>query len=205
MGILERVIEMQQQGMPDGEIINSLRNEGIQPKEINDSIAQARIKMAVSQEASAPEGYQESAPQQYIEPLPEQEALQQNYPQYSEAPQAYSNQGAYLEQGGMSVETISEIVDRIVSEKIREINSKIKSVSDFKTKTEEEINEIKDRVKRIELSMDNLQRAVISKVGEVGQSNVLVHKDLDNLHNTVSKLMNPLIDNYNEMKKLNSK
>jgi len=210
MATIDRVIQMQQQGMSDGDIINSLRNEGISPKEIDDSLSQAKIKMAVSQDTTSMEGYQESTQQNDSgQSYPEQGA-QQNYsqeviPQYADNQQAYSNQGAYPEQGQMSIETISEIVDRIVSEKIRELNSKIKAVADFKAKAEEDVIELKDRVKRIEASMDNLQRAVVTKIGEVSQSTALVHKDLDNLHGTVSKLMNPLIDNYNELKKLNNK
>ena len=197
MATINRIIEMQQQGMSDGDIISSLQNEGISPKEINDSLSQARIKMAVSQDTT--EGYEESAPQQMEQPG-------EQYTEYPESPQSqeYGQQGSYPEQGQMNIDTISEIVDRIVSEKTREISSKIKAVSDFKSKTEEEIGELKDRIKRIESSTDNLQKAVITKIGEIGQSNTLVHKDLENLHGTVSKLMNPLIDNYNELKKHNS-
>ena len=93
----------------------------------------------------------------------------------------------------------------MLAEKTKELNLKIKSVAEFKIRAEEDIADIKERLRRIEASMDNLQRAVITRIGEFGQSTALIHKDLDNLHGTVSKLMNPLVDNYNEMKKLNSK
>jgi hypothetical protein len=32
-----------------------------------------------------------------------------------------------------------------------------------------------------------------------------VHKDMENLHNTMSKMMNPLMDNYNELRKISGK
>jgi hypothetical protein len=202
MATIDRVIDMQNQGMSDNDIVTVLRNEGISTKEINDSLSQAKIKMAVSQEDTSGQGYQES--QEAV--APQEQQPQQNYPQeqYAEyAEQPYQEQGTYPEQPQMNIETISEIVERIVSDKTKELNSKIKAISDFKAKTEEDINEIKERIKRIESSTDNLQKAVITKVGEMSQSASLVHKDLDNLHGTVSKLMNPLIDNYNELKKLN--
>lgn len=202
---VDRVVQMQQQGMSDNDIIKTLKNEGVSPKDISDSIAQARIKMAVSQDTE--QSYQES----YNQPE------QQNTQQAQYAPQApdqqyqqpYQEQGQQYyyqdqSQGSMSIETITEIVDRIISEKLKDINQKIKPVVDFKNKAEEDINELKERLKRIEQTIDNLQRSVIGKVGEFGQSTALIHKDLENLHGTVSKLMNPLIDNVNEMRKANS-
>lgn len=33
---------------------------------------------------------------------------------------------------------------------------------------------------------------------------ISIQKDLENMHDTMSKLMNPLIDNYNELKKFNA-
>ena len=184
-----RVAQMQQQGMSDGDIINALKNEGVSLKDISDSLAQAKIKMAVSQE----EQYPANPSQQ------EQQYSQQGQQQY-----APEQQYQYPEQNQMGIETMTEIVDRIIAEKLKEINQKIKPVVDFKNKAEEDMTDIKERLKRIESTMDSLQKAVIGKVGEFGQSTSMIHQDLENLHGTVSKLMNPLIDNYNELKKTNA-
>jgi len=209
-----RVAQMQQQGMSDGDIINALKNEGVSLKDISDSLAQAKIKMAVSQEEQYPanpsqqeQQYSQQGQQQYA---PEQQYAEQ--PQY--ANQQYAQQGQqqyapeqqyqYPEQNQMGIETMTEIVDRIIAEKLKEINQKIKPVVDFKNKAEEDMTDIKERLKRIESTMDSLQKAVIGKVGEFGQSTSMIHQDLENLHGTVSKLMNPLIDNYNELKKTNA-
>jgi len=206
MATIDRVIQLQQQGMSDSDIGKALTNEGISTKEVTDSLAQAKIKMAVSEPS---EGYQESYPQaqqQYAQPAPDQPQQQADQQYYAQTPQAYPDQQqyAYQEQSSMNVETITEIVDRITSEKLRELATRIKQAMEFKAKTEEDLIDIKDRLKRIEMTMDSLQRGVITKIGEFGQSNALVHKDLENLHTTVSKLMNPLVDNINEMRKVNS-
>lgn len=215
MATLDRIIQMQQQGKNDNDIAAALKNEGVSPKEINDSLAQAKIKTAVSQdnemqssEYQTPDQYaqqstepqeQQYAPQQYSEQMPQQG--QEQYAQYAEQPQ----QQYYPEQQTSSTETIAEIADQIIAEKLKETNEKIRMLTEFKNSATEDISDIKDRLKRIESTLDNLQRSIISKVGEFGQSNALLHKDLENLHGTVSKLMNPLVDNYNEMKKMNAK
>jgi len=212
---VNRVVQMQQQGMSDNDIVTTLKNEGVSPKDISDSLAQAKIKMAVSQEEpmTADNQAQQYAEQQYVPqeqqyaPQEQQYAYpeqgQQQYaPQTQYAPQ--EQQYAYPEQNSMSIETMTEIIDRIIAEKLKEINQKIKPVIDFKTKAEEDIADLKERVKRMESMSDALQKAVIGKIGEFGQSTSMIHQDLENLHGTVSKLMNPLIDNYNELKKSNT-
>ena len=209
-----RVAQMQQQGMSDTDIINALKNEGVSPKDISDSLAQARIKMAVSQEeqypTNPPQQEQQYAPQGQQQYTEQQYAEQPQYAEQQYAPQeqqqyADQTQYQYPEQNQMSIETMTEIVDRIIAEKLKEINQKIKPVVDFKNKAEEDITDIKERLRRIESTIDSLQKAIIGKVGEFGQSTSMIHQDLENLHGTVSKLMNPLVDNYNEMKKLNSR
>jgi archaellum component FlaC len=197
---VDRIVQMQQQGMSDNDIIKTLKNEGVTPKEISDSIAQAKIKMAVSQEDGYQESYNQPAVQEQQAQVPTSQYQEQQYPDQS------GQQYYYPDQSGqsMNIETITEIVDRILSEKLKELNQKIKPVVDFKNKADEDINDLKERLKRIESTIDNLQRAIIGKVGEFGQSTALIHKDLENLHGTVSKLMNPLIDNVNEMKKFHS-
>jgi hypothetical protein len=211
---VNRVVQMQQQGMSDNDIVTTLKNEGVSPKDISDSLAQAKIKMAVSQEEpmTADNQAQQYAEQQYV---PQEQQYVPQTQQYAPQEQqyAYPEQGqyapqeqqyAYPEQNSMSIETMTEIIDRIIAEKLKEINQKIKPVIDFKNKAEEDIADLKERVKRMESMSDALQKAVIGKIGEFGQSTSMIHQDLENLHGTVSKLMNPLIDNYNELKKSNT-
>jgi len=140
---------------------------------------------------------QMQAPQpqmQQSQSFPPQQAPQPQDAYYQETPQAYSGEDSYAPQGSLDIETISQIAEQISTETLEDISS-------FKNRTESRIDDIDDRLKRIENSIDRLQQAVIEKIGEFGESSAMIHKDLDNLHGTVAKLMNPLIDNVNEMRK----
>jgi len=55
MTTLDKIIQMQQQGKSDTEVMTQLQNEGVQPSEINDSLNQAKIKNAVSPPEQAPQ------------------------------------------------------------------------------------------------------------------------------------------------------
>jgi len=232
MATLDRVIEMQGQGLSEAQISSQLQNEGVSPKEVSDSLNQAKIKNAVSPPegmtpAQGTQGMQESimpgTPQEQPsqEPAPGQGAempagqpnpevyepqpVQEGQPQddyYTQTPQAYSGQEYYAPQGSADTETISEIAEQVVTEKLNELKKKTGDVAAFKTAIQDRVADIDDRLKRIEGSIDKLQQAVIGKIGEFGESSTMIHKDLNNLHGTVSKLMNPLVDNYNELKKI---
>lgn len=221
MTTLDKVIQMQRQGLSDAEISRRLQNDGIAPSEINDSLNQAKIKNAVSppeqietmqsntstqQEEpiqqtfeSQPE-YQESYAPQYQQP-------QEFYPQdnyYQQTPQAYGQQDYYAPQGSgtSDIETISEIAEQVATEKINDYKKGVGDIISFKNNIQDKVDDIDDRLKRIETSIDKLQQAIIGKIGEFGENNAMIQKDLENIHGTMSKLMNPLIDNLNEIKKL---
>jgi len=230
MDILKQIIEMQGQEFSDEEIYKRLKNEGVSPKEIYDAINQAKIKKAVSQDngnemasplnegqikggdfipPNAPSPNQQQAqdfpeqnPEDYISQTEEQN-YQNNY--YTPSPQSYSDQNYYVPQGSTDTATVSEIAEQIVSEKISELKKETGDISAFQTRIQEEVYDIDERLKRIENSIDKLQQAVIGKIGEFGDSAAMIHKDIDNLHGTVSKLMNPLIDNYKELQKIAEK
>ena len=145
--------------------------------------------------APAPPQEQE---QEYTAPAPPQP--EEDY--YQPTPQAYSEQDYYAPQGSMDTETISEIAEQVATEKLENYKTKVGDMVSFKNQIQDKVDDIDDRLKRIENSIQQLQQAVIGKMAEFGESSAMIHKDLDNLHGTVSKLMDPLIDNVKEMKKL---
>ena len=223
METLNRVIEMQGSGLSDAEISKQLQDQGVAPKEINDALNQAKVKTAVSQpeqntqDVSQPQNMQQSImqTQEFQQPIgagnipqqapqegqaPAQGQVQEQY--YQETPQAYAGQEYYAPQPSIDTDTISEIAEQIVAEKFSEFKKKTGDLASFRTNIQEHVENIDERLKRIENSIEKLQQDVISKIGEFGESTAAVHKDLGNLHESFSKLANPLIDNYKELKKI---
>jgi len=182
--------------------------QGMQPSQTPDmqqSIMQGNEQNTQMAQAPGAQGMQPPAPEVYPPEVYPPEAQGQP-PQddfYTQTPQAYPQQDYYAPQGAIDTETISEIAEQVAIEKLNEFKKKIGDIVSFKTSIQDKVSDIDDRLKRIENSIDKLQQAVIGKIGEFGESNAMIHQDLDNLHGTVSKLMNPLVDNYQELKKLN--
>ena len=211
MTTLDKVMQMQQEGKSDNEIMAQLQNEGVSPSEINNAINQSNIKNAVSPPEQYPQQDMQPSIMQNQNPTNSQQSYQQpeiyppQQPQqeyYTPQPQSYSQQDYYPQQGSYETETISEIAEQIATEKLEDYKSKVGDMASFKNQIQNKVNDIDDRLKRIENSIDRLQQAVLGKIGEFGESTAMIHQDLSNLHGTVSKLMNPLLDNINELKKI---
>ena len=176
MGILEEIQRMQQSGLSEEEIISKLQEQGNPYRDISEAIAQSKIKQAVEDRSSIPEpptpsDSQTQGMQQSIIQPPQQEAPQQEYfPEQQE----FQNQGAeYVQQGydsgqssSLSSDTIMEISEQIVSEKMTDIRKKMEKISIFKTELETKTESIEERLKRIEKIIDTLQTSVLRKVGD---------------------------------------
>lgn len=201
MGALERVMELQSQGMQEPEIIKKMKDEGASPKDINDALNQAKIKQAVSQES-------QEQPTEGMEQSIMQSPDQTQEPQYApeQAPQAYDSQQYYqAPQQTLDTDTITEIASQVVAEKFEDFKKKTGDLAAFKFSMQEKLSDIEERVKRLETTIDKIQSAIVAKFSEVSSNTNLVHRDLENLHTTVSGLMNPLMDNYRELRKLAGK
>lgn len=199
---------MQSEGKTEQEIISSLRQQGISPREIVEALSQSKIKKAVGgepapepysppvqqsqsaeQEALMPQAGQETgypdgmpateqptgyiaspqaaaeqsmpySPAQPLQAEPSQQPAQeqyQEYPQYQQYPQ---------QTAGISPDTISEIAEQVVSEKLSTIRKDMETVIDLKTTMGTKISLLEERLKRIESIIDRLNLSIMQKVGD---------------------------------------
>jgi DNA-binding transcriptional MerR regulator len=217
MAILDQVMQLKKEGKTDLEIMKDLQEEGFSTAQINDAINQAQIKNAINpmeqteqrsimastpptEVATAPE------PQQNYQELQTPEPQEQEY--YTPTTQTYDQnyQQDYSNQNyGTNPDTITEIAQQVVEEELKKHKKKTGDVVAFKNNIESEVEQLKSRITRMEKMLDKIQSSIIEKVGEFGENTNFIRKDLENLHNTTSKLMNPLIDNLHALEKKSRK
>jgi hypothetical protein len=181
MGIIEQIIEMQSQGIQDNQIVATLQEQGISPREINDALNQAQIKQAVSSEtqdnySQAPSPNTQELTENYA-PQPEQE-MQQDYYQDT---QGYSSEG--------DTETMVEIAEQVCLEKIQSLQKKIDSLSEFKSLAEVKITNLEERLSRIEKIIDKLQISILEKVGSYGKNLENTKKEMDMMQDSFRKVI----------------
>lgn len=199
MTILEEITQMKNQGKGDKEIVESLKEKGVSPKEINDALDQADIKSAVSKE---PQGgvqeqnvYNPQAPSQEYE-----QTYDPNQPQEQETPppqnqETYQQEGYYPQEGaesysqGIDTDTIMEISEHVFIEKIKDIQKQVEMMNEFKNLNQSKVENIDERLKRIETTIDKLQSAILEKIGEYGNNLESIKKEMSMMQDSFGKTM----------------
>jgi len=204
MGLIEQIIQFRAQGYPDDQIIDALKQQGINPREISDAIAQAQIKNAVAgeQEMSAEEyqNVQNNYSDQQMMQEPQQ--IPQNYPEqqyYSENP--YEQQGGNYEQqnynpGQTNSETIMELSEQVFDEKIKKFEKQISESSEFKNTAQSRIDNISERLKRIEGIIDQLNIKILEKVSSYNDSLNSIKGEMSMMEDSFQKMINPVLDKH---------
>ncbi len=219
MGTLEEIQQMQMSGMGETEIIARLQEQGVSYREISESLAQARIKAAVEGQANnsmpmAPPADQvtEQAMLNQMDPNMNIQAPQGMQPSLLQAPQSQGEQQEYFPQydqnaqqsaGGydsgqqgydytsaaLSSDTITEISEQIVSEKMSDIRKKMEKLISMKTELEAKTESIEERLKRIEKIIDTLQSSVLRKVGDYVTNVEDIKRELVETQKTMGKVL----------------
>ena len=182
MGVLEDITKMRRRGLSDNDIVKNLQDQGISPKAINDALNQADIKKAVSEENQDNDGRGEElfSSQSYQEGYgktqdvseadagtyyPPQEQEYMGYESQQPSGYDYAGQGA-----GFDTSTIIEFCEQVFLEKIQRIQSKVDEISNFKEISESRMDSLSERLKKIETIIDNLQIAILEKIGSYGSN-----------------------------------
>ena len=218
MALLNDIKRMQSEGKTEQEIISSLRQQGISPREIVEALSQSKIKGAVvgesppepyaappmpqaqqvEQEALMPQVSQEMPPTEYApsqqiateQPMPyapaqpsQPQPAQEQYPEYQQYPQA----------AAISPDTITEIAEQVVSEKLSTIRKDMETIIDLKTTMETKLSLLDERLKRIESMIDRLNLSIIQKVGDYMTNIDDIKKELIETQKSF-KALNPSLD-----------
>ena len=118
------------------------------------------------------------------------------FPAYNQNTQAqtaggydYSQQGYDYTSAALSSDTITEISEQIVSEKLSDIRKKMEKLISMKTEMEAKTESIEERLKRIEKIIDSLQSSVLRKVGDYVTNVEDIKRELIETQKTMGKAL----------------
>ena len=163
--------------------------------------SQAAYEQMPQQEAYAPEpAYSPEAQQQ-----PAYTGYEGGYApqqQYSAYPQDAG--GQYYPQV-LDIETVRDISKQYVEESLRSIRSEISMMSKMKTEIKFEMQDIENRLAKIESVIQELQSAVLRKMGEYGEAISGISDEIRATQDSFSKVINPLMDKKRGLKQVREK
>ena len=86
-----------------------------------------------------------------------------------------------------------EVSEQVFSEKIREIQKKVEGMNEFKTLAQTKIEDIANRLKRIETTIDKLQIAILEKIGSYGKNLDGIKKEMSMMQDSFGKVVNQAV------------
>jgi len=119
-------------------------------------------------------------------PQAQEQGVYQDYGQAGYDPYAYSGGGG----GGVSADTIANIAEQAVAERLSKIRETMEDVLDFKTTTEAKLTDLTERIKKIEAVIDRLQLSILQKIGEHMQDTTDVKRELQETQKTFKSAHN---------------
>ncbi|MEK6819684.1 MAG: hypothetical protein AABY03_00610 [Nanoarchaeota archaeon] len=203
MGVLDKIMQMRNQGVGDEDIVRTLQEKGVTPKAISDALGQAQIKQAVSDDYSQQGGEAPAPNYQQYAPRTQEEQYNQGY--QPSQPQEYSPQQGYEESyspGGSGIDssTVIEISEQVFNEKIQKLQKQLKEVSEFKSLAEGKMENLIERLKRMEHLMDTLQVQILEKVGSYGRKLEQTEKEMEMMQDSFSKVVPSLVSKHHSQK-----
>ncbi len=218
MGVLDQIKQMKVQGMPDEEIVIKLQEQGVSPREINDALNQSQIKRAIIDEREmdfpgqgAPSPNQQDQGQytpqtQEVPASPtNEEGMPPQQQEYLQPQEEVYQQGSYNYPSGIDSDTIIEIAEQVFSEKTKKIQKQVEDLNEFKTLAQTKIENIADRLKRIETTIDKLQIAILEKIGSYGENINSIKKEMSMMQDSFGKVINQAVKGHKTSKTKTSK
>ncbi|MCK5604366.1 hypothetical protein KAR91_20925, partial [Candidatus Pacearchaeota archaeon] len=90
---------------------------------------------------------------------------------------------------GGETDTIIEVAEQVFIEKSKKMKKQISENNEFRALAGSKIEDISNRLKRIESSMDKLQSAILEKVGEYGNGLQSIKKEMDMMQDSFKKVV----------------
>lgn len=181
MGVIEDVQRLRGEGKSDNEIAQQLQQQGISPQQVYEAMQSAVIKDAVNQEPQ--EQYQQSQGQE--------QQTQEYQDQYNQGQEQYQQSPEQYQQGNISTETIAEIAEQAIVEKMSLIRADLEKILDFKSSADAKIEMLDERLKRMEKILDRLQLSILQKVGEYMSNVDDLKKELIETQKTFTSVTKP--------------
>ena len=121
----------------------------------------------------------------------------QQYPQYQE----YAPQEGYqypVAPGVLDTDTMIEVSEQVFMEKNKPLQKKLDEMNEFRALAQTRLENVLERLRKIEAIIDRLQSSVLEKVGGYGHGLETVRKEMSMMQDSFSKMVNQTAEKSEE-------
>jgi len=181
--ITSTVVNMQQQGMGNDQIVQELQREGYNSQQIFDAMNSA-------EPTNIPAG-----------PIGNNSVPGQDMPFPSNSEPPIPGPGL----GDDSRGHIEEMAEAIIDEKWEELVKSINKIIEWKEKIEGQINKVEQEIKDIKDGFNQLQDSIIGKINEYDKNIVNVGTEVKAMEKVFEKVLPTFTENVSELKRIVNK
>ena len=87
-----------------------------------------------------------------------------------------------------------EVAEQVFSEKTKALQKKIDDLVEFKTMAQSKLDDLSDRMKKIESIIDKIQSSILEKIGGYGYGLESIRKEMGMMQDSFGKMVNKLAD-----------
>jgi len=172
---ISQVIQMKERGLTNNQIIQVLQQQGYNPQQIYDALAQAEARQSI-------EPYKdEERPREEIPP---------GAPMYEpEAPTVQPH-------------TTEELVESIIDEKWQRLNKELAKITEWKDSVNTKMERIEQQIADMKSDLDGLHKAIIAKVGEYDKNLSEVGTEIKAMEKVFKDVLPEMTTNIQELSRL---
>jgi hypothetical protein len=173
----DQVLSMQQQGLTNNQIIQTLQRQGYQPQQIYDAMAQAESRGGV-------------------EPMPEAP---------SAGPGMFPEAGSAPRGGPGPAETpkgFEEMAEAIIQEKWQEFSKELGKVNEWKEQTVSRLDKFDQSITDMKSDLENLHKAIVSKISEYDKNLLDVGTEIKAMEKVFQKVLPELTGSVAELSRI---
>lgn len=207
--IIDLIKEMKKLGYSDEQIINYLKQQGIEPKEILDAFKQVEF---TSEMIPSIMETQEEMPQEEV-PTPTKEGIFQTIekPALEKVPQPqiiptvpYTTETpeTIVTGYGYDIETFETLAEEIIKEKFELLKKRIGDIEELRKNINLKIKDIEERLKRVELNIDKIYMLILKRQEEQQKEIKTIGKEISMLEKAFSKILEPLSENIKKLEEI---
>jgi hypothetical protein len=121
---------------------------------------------------------------------------QPQYPQYSQlqTPSQENYEYTQYAPGGGDTDTMIEVAEQVFSEKNKPIQKKVDEMNEFRSLAQTKLDNISERMRRIENIIDKLQASILEKIGSYGHGFETIRKEMNMMQESFGKIVNKVAD-----------
>ncbi|MBD3259209.1 hypothetical protein GF371_01100 [Candidatus Woesearchaeota archaeon] len=187
----DRIIQMQQQGYSNDQIVSVLQREGYKSSEIFEAISHAEVKKGVTGAPAAnitePESPMEMKPKSVAQP----KQMQGITPPPISKP-------------SISTEKIEQIAEAIIEEKWEEVTENINKVIEWKDRTESKLSDLNTKFEQAKTSVQGIKDEFMEKLGEYDKKLTEISTDVQAMSRVFEKILPQFMESVGELSRIAS-